>query len=570
MLEKVKGLINKTYTIINNRLDGIILKARMAEFDDLEKYAVDYVEEDENQGGPGWLDKKGPIGFDFLYDLSSSSIFTAISLRRVNEIASFAHPQKNKYDAGFIICKRDEKAEASEKEQKEMNELVEFVYNTGIEQGREKITKHPRNFEEWIRLSARDRLNYNQVGLERVFTEYQEKDKDPVLHSFYHVPSHSLRYAMETDNKKKQKEIKEALKDNIQYKDNADAVALQKKIKKDDVYCVQVYKERIINVFDDKELLLKQGNLNAELDNNGYARGELELSVNLISSHVFSETHNKLFFTQGFSNKGILVIKNAMNRKVMNKFKQQFRQQMQGTANAFRVPILSGTEIQWVPLQANLKDMEWEKWMNYLIKLICAIFQMSPQEINFDISREGGAGLGDGGNRQNVILSHFKETGIRPLLRWFEGIVNREIIRYYNEEFYQKYMFRFVGFDIEEEKEEVDRLIKEVGTYKTVNEVRKERDLEELDPDMGNVILNQVWLQAQQMSQMEGSEGGGQNNNSGYDSSSFADEKKEPKSGSDGEQNKETKDVLSQDKNKAEKTVKKAIKLHKIEWYGEE
>ena len=548
MLKKAQSFLGKTFDLMDTKLDQYIMKAKSDHFDDMSKYSIDEDSSFSASGNTGFLEKKGPIDFNFLYDMSKSSIFTVIGLRRINEIASFAHPQQDKYDAGFVIKKRDKKSKVSAEEDKEMEEISDFINSTGLETGREDIVLNPKNFEEWIRLTIRDRLIYNQVSSERVFKKFKEQDDKPSLHSFYHVPAKSIRYAVRKKDAagKIKTEVNQALVDNIKFEDESKSSALKERITKlkDKICYVQVSDTlKVLNVFEHDALFLKQGNLNSELDNHGYSQGELELSTNLVNSHVFSETHNRLYFTQGFSNKGILVVKNKMHRKVLERFKQQFRQQMQGTANAFRVPIIAGTEIQWLPLQANLKDMEWKEWMYYLIRMICAAFQISPQEINFDITKEGSS-MGDGGGRQQAIVSHFKETGVRPLLRWLEDIVNKEFIKYYNEDYYNKYVFKFVGLSLEDEKSEIDRLVQEVQYYKTINEVRKERDLDEIDD--GNIVLNPVYLQMA-MAQDPGAEDQG-----------YVDEGEE-------EYGEKTDEDLAE---LTRKYLNKSFSLDKVEWYS--
>ena len=550
MLEKTKAIFNKTYQYFDMKLDDLVLKATSNYYDNFSKDSVEYEERDYDSN-EGWREKIGIVDFSFLRDISRDSIFTAICLRRVNELAAFAHPQKNKYDVGYKVRMRDENKEAGDTEKAEMKEVEEFIYNTGLEKKRDKLTKNPLIFEEFVRLLYRDRYIYNQIGIERVPFKYSEGGEFK-LHSFYHVPGGSLRYASD------KKDSKTGLLDSIDESNIENAEKIKKEINSGDIYAVQLYRQRIIAAFTRDKLVIKQGNLDSELDNNGYSKGELELAVSLISAHIFAETHNRLYFNQGFSNKGLLVIKKAMHRRDLERFKQHFRQQMQGTSNSFRVPILSGTECTWVPFQANTKDMEWEKWINYLIKLICAIFQISPQEINFDISRESSGGLGgDSGSKHAEIRKMFKETGVLPLLRWLQGIINREIIKYYNPEYHKKYVFEFVGMSAELEAQEIDRLLKEVKGYKTVNEVRAERDLEEIDG--GDIILDPVFIQNKQASEM-----------GGFDD--YDDDGSGPsESGKESESEKKIDEVVNEKNKKgAKKALKKAIKLHRIEWYSEE
>ena len=71
--------------------------------------------------------------------------------------------------------------------------------------------------------------------------------------------------------------------------------------------------------------------------------------------------------------------------------------------------------------------MGYNLWLEYLIKITCAIYQIDPSEINFDL--RGGAG------QQPVFVTtneaqqeQSKDRGLRPLLRFIEDAINRHVI----------------------------------------------------------------------------------------------------------------------------------------------
>ena len=63
--------------------------------------------------------------------------------------------------------------------------------------------------------------------------------------------------------------------------------------------------------------------------------------------------------------------------------------------------------------------MEYTSWMEYLIKLSCAIYSIDPTEIGWDISRgSSGGGLFEGSQEQR--LKHSKDKGLYPLLKFIQ------------------------------------------------------------------------------------------------------------------------------------------------------
>jgi hypothetical protein len=152
--------------------------------------------------------------------------------------------------------------------------------------------------------------------------------------------------------------------------------------------------------------------------------------------------------------------------------------------------------------------MEFEKWMNYLINIACAVYQIDPAEINFPNNGGGGStssgGLGDGGMEEK--LKHSKDKGLRPLLRFVESLINKHIV----SKFDQRFVFAFAGMDSKSEKEIVELNAQRVKVYKTVNEIRKEEGLPKLEG--GDIILDPTYIQylaQQQQAEMMQQQGGG-------------------------------------------------------------
>jgi hypothetical protein len=143
--------------------------------------------------------------------------------------------------------------------------------------------------------------------------------------------------------------------------------------------------------------------------------------------------------------------------------------------------------------------MEFDNWMHYLIRVICAIYQIDPAEINFDISKINTSTLNETSNEIRIKAS--RDKGLRPLLDYIEDIINSELIRYWNPELYEKYQFLFVGLDAETRKEEVDRLEKETRVWKTANEARVEMGYPTIDD--GDLILNATFTQYKQMKETQ-------------------------------------------------------------------
>lgn len=166
--------------------------------------------------------------------------------------------------------------------------------------------------------------------------------------------------------------------------------------------------------------------------------------------------------------------------------------QVVNTRNAFRPPIIGiADDVKWVELAQSNKDMEFDNWMHYLIRICCAVFQIDPAEINFDISKVSSSTLNESSNEQRIKAS--RDKGLKPLLDYIENILNNDILRSWDSKLADKYEFKFVGLDAETRKEEIERLSKEVATWKTLNEARVEQGKEPIED--GDLVLNATYTQ---------------------------------------------------------------------------
>jgi hypothetical protein len=182
-----------------------------------------------------------------------------------------------------------------------------------------------------------------------------------------------------------------------------------------------------------------------------------------------------------------LTVQTTSHRYVLDGFVTH-NSQISGVSNAWRTPIInSNEEVQWIDLQPNNDDMGFEAWMNYLVKVACACYLIDPSEINFDM-RAGVAQKPMFMSTNEAQQKLSQDKGLRPLLRHVEGHINRHLIRYYDP----SYVWEYVGVDAKTEAEAIDLRLKELTSYKTLNEVREQ---EQLPPvPYGDVVPNPSYI----------------------------------------------------------------------------
>ncbi|MCG3175425.1 MAG: hypothetical protein MOGMAGMI_00354 [Candidatus Omnitrophica bacterium] len=411
----------------------------------------------------------------------------------LNEEAELKETQDKSDDSQEVInweLERRAKTIYQERYRTRIEKAAQFIMNCGESENRPFETKK-WNFNSYLRAVVRDRLTYDLIATELV------PDQANRLHHFFPVDASTVKYAS-TSLKKynsfpgSQTNIDLLYPDKYLDKINErDILKLDETLLEEEAYkYVQVINGRIERAFTEDELKIGIYNLSTDIYNNGYGICELELLVGLISSHLNTEYYNKAYFTQGFSAKGILHLKAPLPRRKIESIRQQWHHMIKGSKNSFQTPIFAGMdEVKWIPLTQNHSDIEFQGWMNYLIKIICSIYQIDPQEIGFGFKEEGAKG-GLSGDNTAQKLNQSKDKGLYPLLKFLESYVNCNVLQYLDSDL----EFYFVGLDGESREFALERQEKEVSFKKTLNEIREEDGLPPL-PGADDLILNPVYLQ---------------------------------------------------------------------------
>lgn len=118
--------------------------------------------------------------------------------------------------------------------------------------------------------------------------------------------------------------------------------------------------------------------------------------------------------------------------------------------------------------------------LTFLASIICAVYGISPDEINFESFSASKSSLSGSDTTQK--LANSKDSGLHPLLSYLENIFSDFII----QEFSGQYVFRWTGLDEEDEdkRHELRKLVL------TVNEMRAQEGYDKLTEDWGDAPLN--------------------------------------------------------------------------------
>ena len=337
--------------------------------------------------------------------------------------------------------------------------------------------------------------------------------------------------------------------------------------KNEEVKWVQVVDGTIVSWFTARELAFGVRNPRTNINLQPYGFSELEQLIHQITSHLYAEEYNSKFFSQGGTTKGIINIKSdpngVGNKEQLDSFKRQWRAQVNGMTGAWKTPVLQVPNgIEYINVSQSNREMEFEKWMNYLVNIVCAVYQIDPAEVNFP---NNGGVSGNGGSvfesSQEVKLKNSKDKGLKPLMRFIESIINKFVV----SKFSQDYVFVFTGLDEKSEEEKAELDTKQVKTWRTVNEIRKEHGEKPLEN--GDIILDPSYLNYIQQKEMAAQQGemGGDEEMMGDESNEEEPDYSDYMSGEDEEQSEnpdeseDYSDYMSDDEENTEKSESRLI-----------
>ena len=425
-----------------------------------------------------YKDKPSSLSYSILYQMSvKNSVVGAVINTRVNQVSTFTKPARFSEDGvGFKIRLRDPQETPSAEQKEVMNSIELFLENCGFNDDSDRD-----DFDTFIRKIVRDSLTYDQLCFE-VIPDRKGRPAEVVA-----VDAATIRAASEN------------------YQADQSWSNFTPK-KNEEVKWVQVVDGTVVSWFTAKELAFGVRNPRTNINLQPYGFSELEQLIQQITSHLYAEEYNSKFFSQGGTTKGIINIKSDPNgignKEQLESFKRQWRAQVNGMSGAWKTPVLQVPDgIEYVNVSQSNREMEFANWMNYLINIVCAIYQIDPAEVNFP--NNGGASPQGSvfESSQESKLKNSKDKGLKPLLRFIESVINKFII----SKFSQDYVFVFTGLDEKSEEEKAELDSKQVKTWRTINEIRKEHGEKPLEN--GDIILDPSYLNYIQQKEMAASQG---------------------------------------------------------------
>jgi hypothetical protein len=419
-----------------------------------------------------YWDKPGPMGFDMLRQMvGQTPVLNAVIMTRIRQISRFCRPRENHDSPGFVVRHVDSEHQESREEAESLRLLMRFMNNSGWEFSpwKRKRLRRP-TLTQFMAQSVRDSLTMDAAPIE---TE-MKRDRELGLDGFYAVDGATIRLCSEHG-----------------YRGD------------DEIFAAQVIDGRVRTLYRYEDLIYEPRNPRTNVELGGYGMGETELLVRVVTGLLNAMTYNIKGFTDNAIPKGVLHLTGEYDTEDLNAFKRYWNAMVRGIDNSWTVPVLTAgdpeAKASFERFGVEYDEMYFSKWMTFLTSIICAIYAMTPDEINFESFTSGRAPL-SGSDTEEKLESSI-DKGLRPLLAYYESIFSDYVLGSFSD----KYVFRFTGLDTDSAEHRFE-LRKSVAT---VDEIRAQEGMDAWPGEDGigdaplNPSLLSAWQQAQQGDEQE-------------------------------------------------------------------
>lgn len=406
-----------------------------------------------------YYEKPSSFGFDMMRQMvDQTPILSAVVMTRIRQVKRFCRVPEGGKGPGFQIRLKNQASNKLQKDEQQSIDLLQnFFTNCGWESNpRHRARLKRDNFSNFMSKIVRDSLVLDSAPIETEF----KRDRSLGLDGFYAVDGATIRLCNEEG-----------------YRGD------------DEIFALQVVQGNLRAAYTYDDLIYVPRNPRTDVLAGGYGMSETELLVKVVTGFLNAMTYNLKYFDSNAIPKGLLHLSGDYSNDDISSFKRYWNSMVRGINNAWTLPVMVSknqeSKASFENFGVDVNEIMFAKWMTFLTSIICAIYGIAPDEINFESFTAGTSSLSGSDTEEKLINS--KDKGLRPLLSHFEDLFSDYIV----SEFSDKYVFRWSGLDEKDEKQLWD----EEKTLLTVNEARASRNWDEIKEDWGNAPLNQTLMQ---------------------------------------------------------------------------
>lgn len=400
-----------------------------------------------------WYERPSAFSFQNMRAMvDQTPILSAVIFTRLRQVDRFCRVQGAGKGPGFRIALKDDKAKPGEPENQSIILLQDFFLNCGWEnKPRQRMRLKRDNFSSFMAKLVRDSLTMDSAPIE---TEWK-RDKALGLDGLYAVDGGTIRLCSEDGYRGE-----------------------------DEIFALQVVEGNVRTAYTYDDLIYVPRNPRADVMVGGYGFAETELLIRVVTGFLNAFTYNTKYFDSNQIPKGLLHLAGNYDDKDLAAFRRYWNAMVKGINNAWTLPVMVSkdgeSKASFENFGVEVNEIMFAKWMTFLTSIICAIYGIAPDEINFESFTAGTSSLS--GSDTEEKLANSKDKGLRPLLSYFENLFSDFIV----SEFSDKYVFRWTGLDEEDEARAFERQ----KLAMTWDEMRAVDGLDAVGGKLGDVPIN--------------------------------------------------------------------------------
>jgi len=204
----------------------------------------------------------------------------------------------------------------------------------------------------------------------------------------------------------------------------------------------------------------------------------LEVLAETITADLDAAAYNAKAVSQA-APPGVLHLGEGVRPDQVDSFKAYWEAEVAGKS---QIAITGGGKgMQWLPLAASNRDMQFMEWQVYLARKICAVFAVQPQDIGigFDINKST--------SETNAAFTY--DNGIVPLAELIAEYLTREIVARYDTDL--RFVFTEIGRTAQQTIAEYNKMALGGLPWLRINDALRERGQDGIG-EIGDQILFQT------------------------------------------------------------------------------
>lgn len=406
----------------------------------------------------GYWERPGLLGFDQMRSMvEQTPVLNSIILTRIRQVARFCRPQTDLNDVGFRIQHVDPNVEMDDEQEQSVKLLQRFISNCGWDEDpRTRKRLRRDSFSQFMAKSVRDTLTMDAAPIETVF----KRDKTLGLAGFHAVDGASIRLCSEHGY-------------------DGD----------DEIQALQVIEGQVRSAYTFDDLVYEVRNPRSDVRACGYGYGEPEMLIRVVTYLLNAMTYNGAFFDKNSIPRGFLNIFGNYDQKDLSSFRRYWNSMIRGVENSHNMPVMVSKDQEsgasWTEIGGQMDEMAFAKWLTFLTAISCAIYGTAPEEISMESFAASKSSLSGSDTGEKLVSANDK--GFRPLLGFYESTLSDFVI----QTFSPNYCLRFIGLDNEDGKQRFERS-KIASTW---NEFRAQSGLDAIEGPLGDMPVNQAFIQ---------------------------------------------------------------------------